>query len=232
MTLGRESTPFLGPPAYERSFYYSCVTKGEDTRAAILDVALRLASELGLTGLTIGGLAEALALSKSGLFAHFGSKEALQVAVLDRAGERFAEVVVRPALAAPRGEARLRALFERWLAWPGEVKLPGGCIFVQAASELDDRPGGARDRLAALERDWLDTIARVVRGAQQEGQLASALDPEQLAFELHGAMLSWHHANRLLRDGRAEARARAALERLIASARPTPPPLEDRTTTP
>src|SRR5512140_581658 len=139
--------------------------KGAQTREAILDHGLRLASELGLEGLTIGRLAEALELSKSGLFAHFGSKEALQVAVLDRAGERFAEVVVRPALAAPRGEARLRALFERWLAWPREVALPGGCIFVQAASELDDRPGAARDRLAALEREWLETIARVVRGA-------------------------------------------------------------------
>jgi AcrR family transcriptional regulator len=194
------------------------VTKGSGTRDAILDRALRLSSELGLEGLTLGRLAEALDLSKSGLFAHFGSKEALQVAVLDRAAARFADDVVRPALAAPRGEARLRALFERWLAWAGA--LPGGCIFVQAASELDDRPGAARERLATLEKDWLDTIARLVRGAQQEGELVAELDADQLAFELHGAMLAWHHATRLLRDGVAEARARAALERLLGAARP------------
>jgi AcrR family transcriptional regulator len=197
------------------------VKRGAQTREAILDHSLRLASEVGLEGLSIGRLAGALKLSKSGLFAHFGSKEALEVAVLDHAAERFTEVVVRPALGAPRGEARLRALFERWLAWPRALALPGGCLFVEAASALDDRPGVARERLATLERAWLDTIARVVRGAQEEGQLDPELDPDQLAFELHGAMLSWHHAARLLRDAAAEARARAALERLLASARPT-----------
>lgn len=195
------------------------MTRGDQTREAILDHAVRLASEVGLEGLTIGRLASALDLSKSGLFAHFGSKDALQVEVLNRAAERFAEVVVRPALAAPRGEARLRALFERWLRWPKEVPQPGGCIFVQAAAELDDRPGAARDRLVALERDWLATIARVVRGAQVEGQLRSDLDPEQVAFELHAVMLACHHASRLLRDRNAVDRARRALERLIDAAR-------------
>jgi AcrR family transcriptional regulator len=199
------------------------MSKGADTREAILDHALRLASEVGLEGLTIGRLAEALELSKSGLFAHFGSKEALQVAVLDHAAGRFANAVVKPALTAPRGEARLRALFERWLAWPGEVALPGGCIFVQASAELDDRPGAARQRLAELERAWLDTIARMIRGAQDEGQLDPGLDPDQLAFELHGAMLSWHHAVRLLHDAAGGARAHAALERLLAASRPVPP---------
>jgi AcrR family transcriptional regulator len=196
------------------------VTKGSDTREAILDQALRLASELGLEGLTIGRLAEALGLSKSGLFAHFGSKEALQVAVLDRAAERFTEVVLKPALEIPRGEARLRGIVDRWLRWPTALSLPGGCFFVQVAAELDDRPGAARDRLAAMQRAWLDALARVVRGAQEEGQLAPALDADQFAFELYGTMLSFHHASRLLRDGGAEARAHAALERLLASARP------------
>ncbi len=195
------------------------MTRGADTREAILDHAVRLASEVGLEGLTIGRLASALDLSKSGLFAHFGSKDELQVQVLDRAAARFAEVVVRPALAAPRGEARLRALFERWLRWPREVPQPGGCIFVQAAAELDDRPGAARDRLVTLERDWLATIARVVRGAQAEGQLRADVDPEQIAFELHAIMLACHHASRLLRDRSAVERARRALDRLIDAAR-------------
>jgi len=196
------------------------MTRGAETREAILDRAVRLASEVGLEGLTIGQLASALDLSKSGLFAHFGSKDQLQVQVLDRAAARFAEVVVRPALAAPRGEARLRALFERWLRWPREVPQPGGCIFVQAAAELDDRPGAARDRLVALERDWLATIARVVRGAQAEGQLRANLDPEQVAFELHAVMLACHHAARLLRDRHAVERSRRALDRLLDAARP------------
>ncbi len=195
------------------------MSRGADTREAILDHALRLASEVGLEGLTIGRLAAALDLSKSGLFAHFGSKDELQVQVLDRAAARFAEVVVRPALAAPRGEPRLRALFERWLRWPREVPQPGGCIFVQAAAELDDRPGAARDRLVTLERDWLAIIARVVRGAQAEGQLRREVDPEQVAFELHAIMLACHHASRLLRDRSAVDRARGALDRLIDSAR-------------
>ncbi len=196
------------------------MSRGTETREAILDHAVRLASEVGLEGLTIGRLASALDLSKSGLFAHFGSKDELQVQVLDRAAARFADVVVRPALAAPRGEARLRALFERWLRWPREVPQPGGCIFVQAAAELDDRPGAARDRLVALERDWLAVIARVVRGAQAEGQLRPDLDPEQVAFELHAVMLACHHASRLLRDRNAVERARRALDRLIDAARP------------
>jgi AcrR family transcriptional regulator len=196
------------------------MSRGADTREAILDHALRLASEVGLEGLTIGSLASALDLSKSGLFAHFGSKDALQVEVLEHAAARFAEVVVRPALAAPRGEARLRELFERWLRWPKEVPQPGGCIFVQAAAELDDRPGAARDRLVTLERAWLATIARVVRGAQDEGQLRADLDPEQVAFELHAVMLACHHAARLLRDRGAVERARRALDRLLDAARP------------
>ncbi len=194
--------------------------KGERTRDAILEHALRLASEIGLDGLTIGKLADELDLSKSGLFAHFASKEALQLRTIDRAAERFVEVVVRPALAAPRGAPRLRALFERWLRWPEAVPQPGGCIFVQAAVELDDRPGPVRDRLVALQREWLASLATAVRGARAEGHLRRDVDPEQVAFELYGIMLSTHHASRLLRDPRAFTRARRAFERLLADGRP------------
>jgi AcrR family transcriptional regulator len=195
------------------------VRKGEKTRAAILDEALRLASAVGLEGITIGRLAEELDLSKSGLFAHFESKENLQVQLLERAAERFAEVVVIPALAEPAGERRLRALFERWMEWPKRVPQPGGCIWIAGASELDDRPGAARERLAALWREWFETIARVVRRGQEAGELRADLDPHQFAFEMNAIGLAWHLDSRLLGDARALERARAAFERLLAGAR-------------
>ena len=133
--------------------------KGDITRQAILDRATAVASQAGLEGLTIGKLAEELELSKSGLFAHFGSKESLQVAVLENAAEHFVEIVVKPALKAPRGEPRLRALFEHWSLWPKKSRLPGGCVFVAAGVELDDRPGPARDTLVKQQRDFLSLIA-------------------------------------------------------------------------
>src|SRR5216110_1068336 len=116
------------------------MSKGERTKTAILEHATGLASQVGLTGLTIGVLADDLDLSKSGLFAHFQSKEALQLQVLEFAAERFVATVVRPALSTPRGEPRVRAMFENWLKWPKESALPGGCFFVAAAVELDDQP--------------------------------------------------------------------------------------------
>ena len=194
--------------------------KGEKTREAILDRALRMASELGLEGLTIGRLADELDLSKSGLFAHFSSKENLQVRTLDRAAERFVEVVVRPTLAAPAGEPRLRALFEHWLDWPRRVRQPGGCIFAAAAAELDDRPGPARDRLVELQREWLATIERVVVRAKEVGHLGAHVEPGQLAYELLGITLALNFQDRLLREPRARERALTAFERLVADARP------------
>jgi len=198
------------------------VRKGEITRNAILDRAVRLASQVGLSGLTIGRLAEDLELSKSWLFAHFQSKETLQVQVLGRASHIFVQVVVRPALAAPRGEPRIRAIFDRWLAWTRTAALPGGCLFVTAAAELDDRPGPARDRLVALQKDWLDLIGNVVKTGISEGDLREDLDVEQFAHDLYGVMLGYHHADRLMRDSRAEARARSAFEALLAAARRQP----------
>jgi AcrR family transcriptional regulator len=193
--------------------------KGELTRHAILEHAAGLASQIGLEALTIGRLADALSLSKSGLFAHFKAKEALQVQVLDFAASRFVDAVVRPALAAPRGEPRLRALFDRWLAWPAASGMPGGCVFTSAAAEYDDRPGPVRDRLVQLQRDWLETLATAARTAIAEGHFRPDIDPEQFAHDLHGVMLAHHHADRLLADGRATARARTAFEALIRAAR-------------
>jgi len=195
------------------------MSKGEETRLAILDRAVRLASEVGLTGISIGKLAEALGMSKSGLFAHFQSKETLQLQVLGRASHVFVQEVVRPALAAPRGEPRLSALFELWLAWTKTSTLPGGCLFVAAAAELDDRPGPVRDRLVSLQRDWLDLMANVARTAVGEGHFRADVDTEQFAHDLYAVMLGYHHAARLLRDPKADERARAGFERLCGTAR-------------
>jgi AcrR family transcriptional regulator len=201
------------------------VGKGEQTRQAILQRALGLASQVGFEGLTIGRLADDLQMSKSGLFAHFRSKDALQVEVLRTAAERFVEAVVKPSLAAPRGEPRVRALVERWFGWEQSAPLPGGCPFVAAAFELDDRPGPARDFLVRSERDWADTIATVARTAVQEGHFRTDLDCEQFARDLHGIMLAYAHASRLMGDPRARARAEAAFESLLRDARhPAAPP--------
>jgi AcrR family transcriptional regulator len=194
------------------------MSKGELTRQAILDHAVGLASRVGLEGLTIGTLADDLELSKSGLFGHFRSKQALQIQVLERAAAGFIEAVVRPALAEPRGLPRVRALFERWLAWTRSGPLPGGCLFVAAATELDDRPGPTRDRLRQLQRDWLGVIATSFQKGIAEGHFRRDADPEQFAHDLYGVALAYHHALRLLQDPNAESRARHAFEALLAAA--------------
>jgi AcrR family transcriptional regulator len=198
---------------------FSTVGKGELTRHAILEKATALASRVGLGGLTIGDLAAELDLSKSGLFAHFRSKEALQVQVLEHAAERFVEAVVRPALGQPRGEPRVRALFEGWVAWERSRPLPGGCVFVAASSELDDRPGPVRVRLVHIQRDWLEAIANCFRTGIREGHFRPGADPEQFAQDLYGVMLAFHHASRLMGDPAAGSRARAAFEALLTAAR-------------
>ena len=193
--------------------------KGEATRQAILEHAVGLARQVGLQGLTIGRLADDLSLSKSGLFAHFRSKESLQLQVLQAAAERFIDVVVRPALKIGRGEPRLRALFDGWLAWKDPQHSPRGCVFVQTAAELDDQEGVVRDRLVQMQRDWLDVIATSARGAVREGQFRSDVDVDQFAHDFQSVLLGYHHATQLLRDPRAEHRARAALDALISAAR-------------
>ena len=195
------------------------VSRGEVTRQMILERALSLASELGLEGVTIGHLASDLSLSKSGLFAHFQSKEALQLQVLDFAALRFVEIVIRPAMASPAGERRIRTMFDSWLAWPRQEALPGGCFFVAAATELDDRPGTLRDRLVELQVRWLGVLAESARQAVAEGEFQPEIDGEQFAHDVYGIMLAYHHAARLLRDPKAQVRARAAFESLLAASR-------------
>ena len=197
------------------------MSKGEETRAAVLDEAARQVSLVGMNGLTIGLLAERTGLSKSGLFGHFKSKEQLQVAVIDRAVELFAERVIRPALKTPRGEPRLRELFDRKLRWDsGDLSLPGGCFFASVSAELDDAPPGpVRDRLVQVELDYADTLATVFRTGISEGQFRADADPEQYAFDVRGVLLSCHHASRLLADPKAQDRARTAFEALIRAAK-------------
>lgn len=195
------------------------MTKGDDTRRAILGEALFLASKVGLGGVSIGALAERVRMSKSGLFAHFSSKDNLEVAILDEAARRFVDLVVVPALREKRGEPRVRALFDRWLRWDHQDFMPGGCVFANAAVELDDRPGPARDRLVATQKDWLSTLAGAVHIAIEEGHFRADLDADQLAFEVYTLAYGYHALSRLLRDSSAEQRVRAAFEGLLRAAR-------------
>ena len=204
---------------YERSYYYSFVerpTKGEQTRVAILDEALRIARRLGLEGLTIGSLADASGMSKSGLFAHFGSREDLQLAVLEHGARQYGEMVLMPALKIDRGLPRLRALFERWLDWTLQTATPGGCIMISTAHEYDDRPGPIRDAAVEMQRRGIGVSERAVRLAIEEGHLKDDTDPEQIAFEMLGIVLASHNHGRLLGDKAARKRALAAFDALIA----------------
>jgi AcrR family transcriptional regulator len=195
------------------------VTKGDDTRREILGHALALASEVGLEALSIGLLAERVGMSKSGLFAHFSSKERLQVALLEEASQRFVAQVIAPALRAARGRPRVEALFERWLRWGTQrEQLPGGCIFYAAGSELDDRPGAARDRLVAAQRDLQETLAQAVRIAKSEGHFRRDLDENQFVFEVFGIMHTCNFHQRLLHDPKAGTRAERAFARLLDDA--------------
>ena len=191
-------------------------TKGEQTRVAILDEALKIASRLGLEGLTIGSLADATGMSKSGLFAHFGSREDLQLAVLEHAAQLYGEKVFVPVLKIERGLPRLRALFERWLDWTLESGLPGGCIMISAAVEYDDRPGPIRDAAIANQHRGNAITQKAVRLAVEEGHLAPATDPEQISFEMLGIVLASHNHRRLLGDKEARKRALTAFDQLVS----------------
>lgn len=194
------------------------MSKGVETRVAILDEAAELASRVGLGGLTIGTLATQTGLSKSGLFGHFASKESLQVEVLQRARELFVDSVLRPTLSVPRGEARVRALFDHWLDWQSNG-LSGGCLFVDAASEFDDQDGPVRSELLRAEKDRAESVVTIVRAAVSEGDFADDVDPEQFAFEFEGILLSHHHSSRMMRAPDAGSRSRTAFDRLVESVR-------------
>ena len=189
--------------------------KGRQTRATILDAALALASHMGLEGLSIGALAEVAQMSKSGVFAHFGSREELQISVVREYHAKFAGEVFEPAMKAPRGLPRLRALLDHWFKRVS-IEIDAGCIYISGAVEFDDRPGPVRDALLSMVQTWHNALERAIRIAIEEGHLRADTDPQQLLFEVHGLILALHHDARFLRRPGADARARAGFENVLS----------------
>jgi len=182
---------------------------------AILDAGLDLASQYGLEGVSIGSLANLINMSKSGLFAHFQSKENLQVELLKHAGRLFAEGVIVPALKKEAGIPRIKALVNNWIGWSDN--LTGGCIFVTASAEYSDRPGKVRDYLLSQQRDWIDSLRRLGESAIKAGDFRTDIDCEQFAFDLYSLLLGFHLYERLLDDSETRKRQEMALEQLLAN---------------
>ncbi len=189
--------------------------QGDRSRQAILEVAVHLASEEGLEGLTIGRLAAETKMSKSGLFAHFGSKEDLQLATIEAARQIFIQKVIKPAFEAKQGLPRLRKLCETWFAYAHSQVFRGGCFFAAASAEFDSRPGRVRDRIAEIMKEWLAGLRRTIQEAQEAGQFDLKVDPTQLAFEINALEMGANWAFQLFGDKQAFVRAGSAvLERL------------------
>lgn len=187
--------------------------RGAVTRAAILERAVDLASVEGLDGLTIGRLAAELEMSKSGLFAHFGSKQELQLAAVDAAAHRFAAAVIEPALEAPEGAERLRAIGDAYLAHLDRDSYSGGCFWAATSTEFDDRPGPVREAIAAALDGWLGELERQAR-------IAGAAEPGRFAFELYAVVMAANSRFRLSGDRAVFGYARQAIERLLGELPP------------
>jgi AcrR family transcriptional regulator len=188
--------------------------KGQQTKAAIVDAALGLATQIGLEGLSIGALAEVTQMSKSGVFAHFGSREELQISVIREYHRRFEEEVFYPAIHAGRGLPRLRALFANWMKRTS-VEIDSGCIYISGAVEFDDRPGPVRDALASSVRTWHSAMKRAIQSAMAEGHLDTDVEEEQMLFEIHGLILALHYEARFLKNPGSIARANAGFEHIL-----------------
>lgn len=190
--------------------------KGEQTRATILDVALEMASREGLEGLTIGSLAEKMSMSKSGVFAHFGSREDLQIEVLKRYNDLFEQEVFYPSLKEPRGLPRLREFFARWVRRV-TMEIVSGCIYISGAVEYDDRPGAIREELVSMVNALQEAFRRCVQQAIDEGHLRADTDARQMAFEIYGLVLALHHDARFVKRPDSVERAKRGFERLVES---------------
>lgn len=200
--------------------------RGLHTRQAILARAVDIASVQGLEGLTVGSLAAQLKMSKSGLFAHFGSKEDLQLATIEFARDIFIKEVTLPALTARKGMPRLWGLLERWMNLVEKQVFQGGCFFTAASFEFDSRRGAVRDRIVAIMHEWIGAITRAVYEAQKAGHLDRKVDPSRLAFEIHAVSMGAHWAHQLLDDKQAYPRARTTLlEKLRSVSTPECPHL-------
>ena len=206
----RKSEPL---PAAENS--RRVLIKGQQTKAAIIDAALGLAAQIGLEGLSIGAVAEVTGMSKSGVFAHFGSREELQISVIRQYHDRFESEVFYAALQKPRGLPRLQALFDNWMLQTS-AEIDSGCIYISGAVEFDDRSGPVRDALASSWSTWQTALCRAVELAQDEGQLSRASDAHQIAFEIHGLILALHYEARFLRNPSAADRARQGFHHILA----------------
>ncbi len=190
------------------------VHKGQQTKAAIVDAALGLATQIGLEGLSIGALAEVMRMSKSGVFAHFGSREELQISVIREYYTRFEEEVFYPALQHARGMPRLKALFENWMNRTS-VEIDSGCLFISGAVEFDDRPGPVRDALAGSVKTWLAAMHRAVVQTKEAGHLRSDVDEHQMSFEIHGLILALHYEARFLKTPGSVARAHTGFANIL-----------------
>ena len=187
--------------------------KGTKTKIAILDAGLEMASRLGLECVSIGALAKETNMSKSGLFAHFRSKETLQIEILDFAAERFSDDVIMPALHSESGIPRIKTLLENWINW--STRLAGGCIFVIASNEYSDRPGNVRDCLLKQQESWIDCLARIAESVIKTGEFREDIDCEQFAFELYSLMLGFHLYHKLFHQPDIQQRQEQALKRLL-----------------
>lgn len=209
------STASLAAPRRSSTGGRATLQKGQQTRAAILEAALGLASQIGLEGLSIGALAEVMQMSKSGVFAHFGSREELQISVVREYHAKFEEEIFVPAIREARGLPRLRAMFERWVKRVS-VEVDSGCIYISGAVEFDDRPGPVRDALVGMVRAWHQALEKAIRMAMDEGHLKADADPMQMLFEIHGLILALHHDARFMRNAGALDRAYRGFERIVA----------------
>jgi AcrR family transcriptional regulator len=190
------------------------------TKTLILDRALKIASREGIEGLTIGELAKAVGMSKSGLFAHFGGKDQLQLSVLKLATKQFVDCVIRPAIKAERGEPRIKSMFRNWLEHLNDEKvLPGGSILIAASVELDDRPGNLRLFVKEAQKDLISNIEKAARIAVEEGHFRRDLDCEQFAWSLYSFVLGYHHFKRMLDDPKAELRLKRSFKGLLEVSR-------------
>ncbi|OYT92578.1 MAG: TetR family transcriptional regulator [Burkholderiales bacterium PBB3] len=189
--------------------------KGQQTKLAIVEAALGLSTQIGLEGLSIGVLAEVTHMSKSGVFAHFGSREELQISVIREYFHRFEQEVFYPALGVPRGLPRVQALFANWMKRVA-VEIQSGCIFISGAVEFDDRPGPVRDALANSVQTWLTALFRAVVLAKETGHLRADADEQQMAFEIHGLILALHYEARFLKNPGSIERANQGFENILA----------------
>ena len=189
--------------------------KGLQTKAAIIESALGLATQIGLEGLSIGAVAETTKMSKSGVFAHFGSREELQISVVREYFHRFEQEVFYPALQVPRGIPRLRALFSNWMQRVS-IEIQSGCIFISGAVEFDDRPGPVRDALVSAFETWMGALQRAIVIAKECGHLQADVDEQQVVFEIHGFILALHYEARFLKRAGALERANQAFANILS----------------